>query len=91
MFVNDGVECQTVSPGRGEVPDVDVMVSGSLHLAPEQQGVLGRSGGSSWSWFFNGDLLDLESQDDGPNETWKRLELVKVNLHVECWLNTQRV
>ena len=69
MFVYDGIEGQTVSPGSGEVPDVHVVVAGRLHLAPEQESILGRSRSSSRSRFFNSDLLDLEPEDDCPDET----------------------
>ena len=69
MLVNDGVEGQTVAPGGGEVPDVDVVVAGGLHLAPEQKSILGGPRGCSRSRLFHGDLLDLEPEDDGPDET----------------------
>ena len=68
MLVDDGVEGQTVAPRGGEVPDVDVVVAGRLHLAPEQQGILGGPGSSSRARLFDGDLLNLEPQDDGPDE-----------------------
>jgi hypothetical protein len=69
MLVNDGVEGQTVAPGGGKVPDVDVVVAGGLHLAPEQKSILGGPRGCSRSRLFHGDLLDLELEDDGPDET----------------------
>ena len=69
MLVNDGVEGETVAPGRGEVPHVDIVVSGCLHLAPEEQSVLGGSGCGSRSGLLDCDLLDLEPENDGPDET----------------------
>jgi len=69
VLVDDGVEGETIAPRRGEVPHVHVVVAGRLHLAPEQQGILGGPGGSTGPRFFHGDLLDLEPQDDGPDET----------------------
>ena len=68
VLVDDGIEGQTVSPGGGEVPHVDVVVASSLDLAPQQQGVLGRPRLLALL-LHHGDLLDLEPQDDGPDET----------------------
>ena len=68
VLVDDGVEGQTVPPGGGEVPHVDVVVASSLDLAPQQQGVLGRPRLLALL-LHHGDLLDLEPQDDGPDET----------------------
>jgi len=69
VLVDDGVEGETIAPRRGEVPHVHVVVTSRLHLAPEEQGVLGGSGGSSRTRFFDCDFLDLEPKDDGPDET----------------------
>ena len=44
-------------------------VVSSLHLAPEQQSVLRRPGCLALFVRHNGDLLDLEPEDDGPDET----------------------
>ena len=41
MLVNNRVEGQTVPPRRRKVSNVDVVIPGRLHLAPEQQSVLG--------------------------------------------------
>ena len=68
MLVDDGVKCQTVSPGRGEVPDVDIVVASGLHLTPEQQCVLGSLRTNLLIFDFN-DVSDLEPQDDGPDQT----------------------
>lgn len=69
MLVDDGVEGETIAPRCCEVSHVDVVVTSRLHLAPQQQGILGRSGGSSWTRLFDCDFLDLEPEDDGPDET----------------------
>ena len=61
VFVNDGVEGEAVPPAGGEVPDVDVVVSGSLHLAPEQQGVLRTLGLRTRVVGLNSDLLQVET------------------------------
>lgn len=34
VFVNDGIECKTVTPAGGEVSDVDIGISRCFHLAP---------------------------------------------------------
>ena len=34
MFMNYGVEGQTILPRSGEVSDVDVVIASSFHLAP---------------------------------------------------------
>ena len=56
--MDDGVEGQAVSPASGEISDVDVGVAGGLHLAPEEQRVLGRLGLARVR-LFNGNILDL--------------------------------
>jgi hypothetical protein len=43
-----------------EVLDVDVLVGGGLPLAPEQETLLG-------GHLLNGDVLDGEAEDDGPD------------------------
>ncbi len=61
MLVNDGIEGETIPPRGGEVPHVHVVVASRLHLAPEQQRVLGRS----CSLVLLGDhrdILDLEPE-----------------------------
>jgi hypothetical protein len=72
MSVNDCVERQTVAPRCREVTNIDVLVAGSFHLTPKQQSVL-----SGLCLFvvdlFDGDVLDLESQDDCPNQTQVKL------------------
>ena len=60
VLVDDGVEGQTVPPGGGEVPHVDVVVAGRLHLAPEQQSVLSTLGLRSRVVGLNSDLLQVE-------------------------------
>ena len=45
---------------NGDLPDVDVMVAGSFHLAPQQKRVFGLT--SLFVFFlFDGDVLNLES------------------------------
>lgn len=60
MTMDEGAEGETVLERKVEVLDVDVLVRGRLPLAPQQQTFLG-------SHLFNGDVLDGESQNDGPN------------------------
>lgn len=60
MAMDEGAECQAVFEGEVEVLDVDVLVGGGLPLAPEQQTFLG-------SHLLHGDVLDGETQDDGPD------------------------
>lgn len=59
VLVYDRVERETVTPRGGEVPYVDVVVTGSLHLAPEEQSVLGGLG------FFVVGLFDCYVLDLG--------------------------
>lgn len=67
VLVNNGIERQTVPPGGREVPDVDVVIAGRLHLAPEQQRVLGALG-LLVVGLLDRDVLDLEAQDYRPDE-----------------------
>lgn len=59
VFVNDGVEGQSVTPRGGEVANVHVVVAGCLHLTPQQEGVL-----CGFRFFvvrlFDSDVLNLE-------------------------------
>lgn len=36
VFMNDGIECETVPPTGGEVAYIDIGVSCRLHLTPQQ-------------------------------------------------------
>ena len=58
MFVDDGVEGETVPPAGGEVTYVNILVAGSFHLAPKQQRILGRFGLGA-GFFLYGNVLDL--------------------------------
>ncbi len=44
VFVNESVKGKPIPPAGGEVPDIDIGIACSLHLAPQQQGILGRLG-----------------------------------------------
>lgn len=68
VLVDYGVEGQTVSPAGGEVPNVHIVITSGLHLTPEQQSVLGALGFLVVG-LLDRDILDLESQNDGPYET----------------------
>ena len=59
MLVNDGIKGETIPPRGGEVPHVYVVVASRLHLAPEQQRVLGCSCGLVLLGDHS-DILDLE-------------------------------
>lgn len=54
--------------GRVEVLDIDILVRGSLTLAPEQQALLG-------CHLLYTDVLDSEPQDDGPDHTQGHLQI----------------
>jgi hypothetical protein len=65
-----------------EVLDIDVLVGSGFPLTPQQETLLG-------CHFLHGDVLDGESQDDGPNHTQSHFQ-VSVddfcggNENVEC-------
>ena len=67
MLVNNGVERKSVSPGGGKVTDIDVVVARGLHLAPEQQSVLGTSRFFIFA-FFDRDVLNLEPAERNRNK-----------------------
>lgn len=41
MFVDDGVKGQPITPGRGEVSNVDITVASRLHLTPQEKCIFG--------------------------------------------------
>jgi hypothetical protein len=51
-----------------EILDVDVLVWSCLTLAPQQQAFLG-------CHFLDGDVLNGETQDDGPNHTERHFQV----------------
>lgn len=59
--------------GQMEVLDVDVLVGRRLALAPQQQTLLG-------GHLLDGNVLDGESQDDGPDHTQSHLQVAVDNL-----------
>ena len=71
---DQAVESEPVLPGLREVLDVDVLVSVRSSLTPEQQGFLGRlllrclPGRCFVVINVDLDLLDLEAEDDRPDE-----------------------
>ena len=74
MVMDQGVESEPVLPRLREVLDVDVLVSVRSSLTPEQQGFLGRlllrclPGCCFVVIDVDLDLLDLEAEDDRPDE-----------------------
>ena len=58
VLVDQGVKGQAIPPAGGEIADVDVGVASRLHLAPEQEGVLGRAG-LLVVFILKADVLDL--------------------------------
>ena len=56
-----------------EVLDVDVLVRGGLSLAPEQETLLGRG-------VLDGDILDGEPQNDGPDHTQGHFDVAVADL-----------
>ena len=74
VVVDQGVESEPVLPGLREVLDVDVLVAVGPPLAPEQQRLLCRlllrrlAGRGLIVVDVDLDLLDLEAEDDGPDE-----------------------
>ena len=58
-YLNESEETRDIF-GNGDLPDVDVVVAGSFHLAPQQKRVFGLT--SLFVFFlFDGDVLNLES------------------------------
>jgi len=68
LRVDEGAEGEAVAPAAGEVEDADARVAGRLALAPEQQGLLGRPPLLRLVLQLDLDVLDLEAEDDGPDE-----------------------
>ena len=79
--MNEGIECQSISPRCGEVSDVDVRIASSLHLTPEQKSLLSTAS-LVVICVFECDVLDLkpffykilpsnnlETKNDSPDET----------------------
>ena len=62
MFVDDGVESQTVAPRRGKVTNVDILIASRLHLTPQEQGVFSRTRFMVVR-LFNCDVLNLQDKD----------------------------
>ena len=52
VFVNESIEGKAILPTGGEVANVDIRVASSLHLTPQQQGILGRLGFTVVSLFY---------------------------------------
>lgn len=73
MSVDDCVERQAVAPRSREVANVDVLISGSFHLTPKEQSVLGGLCLLVVD-FFDCNVLNLESEDDCPDETQVQLK-----------------
>jgi len=65
--MNERIKCKTILPTRSKVPDINVWIAVSLHLTPQQQGILGRLDLTGVGCLF-GDFLDLEPEDDGPDK-----------------------
>lgn len=61
MFMNEGIECQSISPAVSEVSDIDIRVASRLHLTPEQQRIFGRFYFRPLD-LFNGNVLDLNTK-----------------------------
>ena len=74
-ILDQAVESEPVLPGLREVLDVDVLVAVGPPLAPEQQRLLRRlllrrlAGRGLIVVDVDLDLLDLETEDDRPDET----------------------
>ena len=74
MVMDQGIESEPVLPRLREVLDVDMLVSVRSSLTPEQQGFLGRlllrclPGCCFVVIDVDLDLLDLEAEDDRPDE-----------------------
>lgn len=83
MSVDDCVERQTVAPRCREIANVNVLISGSFHLTPQQKSVLGRFCFLVVD-LFDCNVLDLESQDDRPNETQVQLLKETEVMSAEC-------
>lgn len=71
MLVDEGIECQSISPTGGEISDIYIGVASCLHLTPEQQRILRRFHFTALN-LFNGNVLNLTIK------TFK-------NKHVNCF------
>lgn len=77
VLVHDGIEGQPIPPAGGEVVHVDIGVPSRLHLAPQQQGILGRLL-LLVVLCFHTDVLDLRGKEarfyswDGGPLTYRR-------------------
>ena len=83
VFVNDGVEGETVAPTGCEVADVNVVVARRLHLAPEQQRVLG------WPRSLvllrdHRNILDLEPE---AINQWNNQSIITEPEAINQWIN----
>jgi hypothetical protein len=58
VLMDKGVKAKAILPAGCEVTDVDIVIAGSLHLAPQQQGVFSRLG-LAVVGFFECDVLNL--------------------------------
>ena len=66
--VDETTEAEAGAPAGGEVCDVDVVIFGGVLLAPDEKGI-------SCSSLFDGDVVDEELVDDGPDETEGQLDI----------------
>lgn len=77
MAMDESAERKAVTPAEMEVLDVDVLVGRRFPLAPEQETLLG-------GHLLDGDVLDGEAEDDGPDHTKGHLDVAVDDL----WKNS---
>jgi len=67
VTMDESAEGQTILEAEMEILDIDLgLVGGGLSLAPEQETLFGRQ-------LFHGNVLDGESQNDGPDHSQSHL------------------
>jgi len=69
VLVDESAEGKTVLPREVEVVDRNISIAGSLLLAPQEKSLLGTE-------FFFRNVFNLESLNDGPNETKNELQVL---------------
>ncbi|CAG0894528.1 unnamed protein product [Darwinula stevensoni] len=67
MLVDEGIEGKSIAPRCGEVAYIHIVISGCLHLTPEEQGIFG--GLCLLALSLLNRSSNLEAKDDGPYET----------------------
>ena len=59
MLVDEGIEGESIAPRSGKVAYIHIVISGCLHLTPEEQGIFGGLGLLALG-LFNRNVLNLK-------------------------------